>query len=75
MNLRIPEDVSVIGYDNISWQDAASAGLTTVSQPVREQAENSVRMLKSWYENGIEPEPQVIAGKLVERSSLASGSK
>lgn len=31
LNLRIPEDVSVIGYDNISWQDAASAGLTTVS--------------------------------------------
>ena len=70
LGLRIPEDVSVIGYDNISWVEGATAGLTTISQPVKEQAHHAVKMLKSWYESTQQPEVSVVTGNLIERTSI-----
>jgi DNA-binding LacI/PurR family transcriptional regulator len=45
LGLRVPEDLSVIGYDDLpvaAWVDPA---LTTVSQPVRNMAGTATRML------------------------------
>jgi len=70
LGLQIPGDVSIIGYDNISWSEGASMGLTTISQPVKEQALHSVKMLKKWYETGKEPAPAVVTGNLIERTSI-----
>lgn len=70
LNLRIPEDVALIGYDNISWQDAAAAGLTTIEQPIGKQAVHAVKMLKKWYESSVEPDSVVISGEIIERHSL-----
>jgi LacI family transcriptional regulator len=35
-NLRIPEDVALIGYDEMPWSPISSLSLTTVMQPVYE---------------------------------------
>ncbi len=70
LDLRIPEDVALIGYDNISWPDAAASGLTTIAQPIDKQASYAVKMLKKWYESGIEPLPTVLQGEIIERRSL-----
>ncbi|MGH3319549.1 MAG: LacI family DNA-binding transcriptional regulator [Streptosporangiaceae bacterium] len=44
-SLRIPADVSVVGFDDISFAEAASPALTTVRQPVREMARVAVDSL------------------------------
>lgn len=38
LGLRVPEDLSVTGFDNIPWIQFVRPGLTTMRQPVREIA-------------------------------------
>ncbi len=43
--LRVPEDLSVIGVDNIPLGDYLHRKLTTIEQPIEAMAESAVRML------------------------------
>ncbi|MER7791986.1 LacI family DNA-binding transcriptional regulator [Streptomyces sp. NPDC097640] len=43
--LRVPEDVSVVGYDDIDAAVSAAPALTTVRQPFEEMAAESIRVL------------------------------
>jgi LacI family transcriptional regulator len=43
--LRIPEDVSVVGFDDISSAAFQNPGLTTVRQPLREMGETAAKSL------------------------------
>lgn len=50
--LRVPEDISVVGYDDIPLASAVSPPLTTVAQPVTELATISTELLLSRIEDG-----------------------
>jgi len=41
---RIPEDVAVVGFDNVESARYSSPSLTTVAQPIYDQAYSAVRM-------------------------------
>ncbi len=43
--LRVPRDLSVVGYDDVAMARWASPALTTVHQPLRQMAEEAGRML------------------------------
>ena len=43
---RVPEDVSVVGFDGLPIGEYTIPKLTTVSQPVQELAERSIRLLQ-----------------------------
>ncbi|NEB38271.1 LacI family DNA-binding transcriptional regulator [Streptomyces sp. SID14515] len=43
--LRVPHDLSVVGYDDVSIARWASPALTTVHQPLRRMAEEATQML------------------------------
>jgi len=42
---KIPEDISVIGYDNIQMSQFMEPELTTVSQPIYEMGKRSCELL------------------------------
>ncbi|MER7689669.1 LacI family DNA-binding transcriptional regulator [Streptomyces sp. NPDC097610] len=44
-DLRIPHDLSVVGYDDVPLAQWSSPALTTVHQPLREMAEGAAQML------------------------------
>jgi DNA-binding LacI/PurR family transcriptional regulator len=72
LGLRVPEDLSVVGYDDlpvISWIGPA---LTTVRQPLAEMAATAARMVLGMAE-GTEPRnPRIdLAVELVVRESTA----
>jgi DNA-binding LacI/PurR family transcriptional regulator len=42
---RVPEDVAVMGFDDIALSAHVAPGLSTVAQPMRELGETAARML------------------------------
>ncbi|ROR74303.1 LacI family DNA-binding transcriptional regulator [Bogoriella caseilytica] len=45
LGLRVPEDLSVVGFDNVPEAVGTAPPLTTVAQPLREIGQEAVRML------------------------------
>lgn len=49
--VKIPEDLSIIGFDNIFGSDFTSPPLTTIEMPLERIGGNAVRALLSTFEN------------------------
>ncbi|MBR4221436.1 MAG: LacI family DNA-binding transcriptional regulator, partial [Victivallales bacterium] len=69
-NLRIPEDLSIIGYDNVSWPDGRYMGLTTIEQPTFKIGETALELLNTSAESMQPVGSALIQGTLVERNSV-----
>lgn len=71
-NLRIPEDLSIAGVDDIRFARYTNPPLTTVAQPMREMGEHAVRALLAILKGGPPPPECVrLPHTLVVRSSTA----
>jgi LacI family transcriptional regulator len=81
--VRIPEDISIIGYDDIPFCELISPRLTTVRQPIDEMAKEAVNLLfrriNMKQPNGeyplIEPINREVRPILVERDSCTYPSR
>ena len=71
--IRIPEDMSVIGYDNIEISEYFSPPLTTIHQPKRRVGKNAFEILLQRIKNK-EHERRIFEmhPEIVERSSVKS---
>lgn len=70
--LRVPEDVSVIGFDNIEVAGHITPALTTIRQPrmlIGERA--ALKLLKMIETKSLEGETEIIPVELIRRSSVA----
>jgi LacI family transcriptional regulator len=69
--LRVPEDVSVVGFDDIQAAAYLTPRLTTVRQPLRQMGETAAKQLLERIANGNGRCPQLIslAPELVVRES------
>ena len=75
MGRRVPDDVSVVGYDGIEMGKYFIPRLTTVAQPIDDIARESVAMLMGMIEQGEEPRHIAVAAELIQRESVAAISK
>ena len=67
---RIPDDVAVIGFDDIELGRHTDPTLTTIHQPIAEQARLLVEMLVTQIRTGVAaPIPAVLPTTLVQRQS------
>jgi len=58
LGLRVPEDLSVVGFDDIDVARLVNPPLTTVHQPVRRKGEEACRLLLAAIERHDEPRPE-----------------
>jgi LacI family transcriptional regulator len=74
--LRVPEDVSVVGFDDIQAAAYLIPRLTTVRQPLRQMGEMAAKQLLMRISNGKGKVPQLIslAPELVVRESTGPAS-
>ena len=72
LGLRVPQDVSVVGFDNVPQADWGSYRLTTVEQPVQPMIEATVSLLQNYLRDDAVPpaENVVIPGALILRESV-----
>ena len=72
-NIRIPEDLSLLGFDNIRLASLPQIDLSTVAQPKEEMAVRAVKMLiRKIEKQASAPAFEIIEPALVERSSCQS---
>ena len=72
--IRVPKDVSVVGFDDISMSSYVYPPLTTVHQPLAEMGEGAVELLIQGMEEGIAGtgRSRIYDLTLVERESVSS---
>jgi LacI family xylobiose transport system transcriptional regulator len=72
LGLRVPDDVSVIGFDDVEFGQWATPALTTIRQPLAEMGSTAARLVVE-LAGGRQPTHTRVelATTLVERSSTA----
>jgi len=71
--LRIPNDIAVVGFDDLSIAAFPDIRLTTVRQPVVQFGINAIELLIDMIENGINPPRHIILGtELIIRESCGT---
>jgi LacI family repressor for deo operon, udp, cdd, tsx, nupC, and nupG len=71
--LRVPRDLSVVGFDDIRFARYTDPPLTTVAQPMRAIGEGTVRMLLSILsDDSVPPESVTLPHTLITRGSTAA---
>jgi len=69
--IAVPGQISVIGFDNISWCEVVTPTLTTIRMRLQEIAADALRLLMQRINSPDEPERKVIIGvELVPRDSV-----
>ena len=70
LGLRVPDDLSVVGFDNIPESALCTPPLTTVNQPIRQMGEQSIQLLLQLIRGQTPPETHItLATSLVTRQS------
>jgi len=71
--LRVPEDVAVVGFNDLASARHTNPPLTTVHQPVRALGQEMARMLVGAIE-GHDPSPLILPTRLTVRESAPSAA-
>lgn len=72
LSLRVPDDLSIVGYDDVPLAQWSSPSLTTVHQPLQKMAEEASRLLLRLRDGAGDPGSRMdLATHLVVRNSTA----
>lgn len=70
--LRVPEDISIVGFDDIPESSLVTPPLTTVRQPLMEMGATAVRLLRNMMDDpAVTPRRTELATELIIRGSTA----
>jgi LacI family transcriptional regulator len=72
MGLKVPEDISIIGFDDIEIATAVNPALTTMAQPIEEIAELAINLLinkMQGHNEDLQNKEYILSAKLVIRES------
>ncbi|MEW9032089.1 MAG: LacI family DNA-binding transcriptional regulator [Planifilum fimeticola] len=70
LGIKVPDELSVMGYDNLRIAEMTVPSLTTVAQPLREMGETAARMLFGMMEEGEAVKSRIMPHRIVERESV-----
>ncbi len=70
--LRVPEDISLMGFDDIDWAAYFNPPLTTIRQPRRELGRRAMRMMLELLKGEHQPDKVILPGELIVRGSCRS---
>lgn len=68
--VKVPEDISIVGFDDSPWCEKVYPALTTVKQDAAERAREAVRILGDLKAGKYETKSVKLAVRLVERDSV-----
>ena len=75
MQLRIPEDVRIIGFDGIADSDRPSYSLSTIQQPVMQMIAEAVDIITTDRPDRLASTTRFLKGTLIQRDSTRPSSE
>lgn len=70
--LRLPHEVSLVGFDDVPWMEMVEPGITAVEQPILELGRCAARLLLRRLDDPLlDPAVEVLEPRLVVRGSTA----
>jgi DNA-binding LacI/PurR family transcriptional regulator len=69
--MRVPEDISIVGFDDVPVASLTSPPLATIKQPIEAIARAATAALINCIEDGKAVKSQTFPGSFIERTSLA----
>lgn len=70
LGISVPEQMKVIGFDDSLVATLTTPQLTTIHQPIKEMAEQAVRLLKDASEDKVVAKRLVLPVRLIERGTV-----
>lgn len=71
MRLKIPDDISIMGFDNLSFTEYLIPALTTVNQEKEKMGEEAARLLMSRIKGDTGPKQEITLNfEIIERESV-----
>jgi LacI family transcriptional regulator len=68
--LRLPDDVSLVGFDDVPWMEMVSPGITVVAQPTEQLGRRAAELLlRRLADPACEPRAERLEPRLVVRGS------
>lgn len=71
--IRVPEDIQIIGFDNISLSSLVTPEITTIAQPIAQMGQTAVRMLTEYVAGTQGTRQRVFDVKLIKRDTTIQG--
>ncbi|MDO3410791.1 LacI family DNA-binding transcriptional regulator [Saccharibacillus sp. CPCC 101409] len=70
--LRVPDDISIVGFDDIGFSSYTNPALTTVKRPIERISRRGAQTLVEWLRTGIAPPQETIRlhTELIVRKSV-----
>jgi GntR family transcriptional regulator of arabinose operon len=73
LGIHIPEDLSLVGYDDLNIMNPPPLPLTTMHQPIYEMGQESMKVIMARIRGGLtETQQIVLKSYLIERASVIS---
>ena len=73
LGLRLPRDVSLVGFDDVPWMAMVEPGITVVAQPTVDMGRRAAKLLLRRAEDPLcAPALETLEPKLIVRGSTAS---
>lgn len=71
--VRVPQDISVIGYDGTRLSSMPTVSLSTIAQPIADMGTQAAAMLADWLDHGEEPAASTrVSPRLVPRATTSA---
>lgn len=71
-SIRVPDQISVMGFENMPGSAVTSPRLSTVRLSVGDMGETAGHLMAEWLENGIRPASSQLPAGLIVRESTAA---
>lgn len=72
IKIRIPEDIKLVGFDDVDISQLTTPRITTVHQPIKEMARFSIELIDAKYNNIEVNEKTILPIKLIIRESTVN---
>ena len=69
MGIHVPEQIQLVGFDDVSVASLTTPQITTIHQPIREMAEMAMNLLQDAVDGKVVPKRSILPVSLVERET------